>query len=361
MPLESGTKLGPYEIIAPIAAGGMGEVYRSRDTRLDRVVAIKVLPAHLADRVDLRERFEREARAVSSLNHPHICTLYDVGEQDGIHFLVMEYLEGETLADRLQRGPLPLDQSLKCAIEIADALDKAHRQGVVHRDMKPGNIMLTKSGSKLLDFGLARLKPPGSGAAFTAASVLPTEKSGLTMQGSILGTLHCMAPEQLEGKDADARTDIFAFGGVLYEMLAGRKAFEGRSQISVISAIMEREPAPISTLQAATPPALDRVIRRCLAKDPDERWQAASDLTAELRWIAESEAQAGIAAPAPSLQRRTRSRLILGWIVAAVFFLMSVTLGMALYLGRARNDTRPFRFSVSAPEFSRIQKEPGLT
>src|SRR5881296_1986510 len=223
MPLESGTKLGPYEIIAPIAAGGMGEVYRSRDTRLDRVVAIKVLPAHLADRVDLRERFEREARAVSSLNHPHICTLYDVGEQDGIHFLVMEYLEGETLADRLQRGPLPLDQSLKCAIEIADALDKAHRQGITHRDLKPGNIMLTKGGVKLLDFGLAKSGAPGMAEA--DLSTLPTTPPNLTAQGTILGTFQYMAPEQAEGGPLDARADVFSFGAVLYEMVSGRCAF----------------------------------------------------------------------------------------------------------------------------------------
>src|SRR6516164_142788 len=202
MPLESGTRLGPYEITQPLGAGGMGEVYRSRDTRLDRVVAIKVLAAHLADRADLRERFEREARAVSSLNHPNICTLFDVGEQDGTHFLVMEYVEGETLADRLQRGPLPLDQALKYAIEITDALDKAHRQGIIHRDLKPGNIMITKSGTKLLDFGLARLLQSGPAPALSAASAIPTNASGLTVQGTILGTLQYMSPEQLEGRDA---------------------------------------------------------------------------------------------------------------------------------------------------------------
>lgn len=352
MPLEPGTKLGPYEILAPLGAGGMGEVYRSRDTRLDRIVAIKVLPAHLADRADLRERFEREARAVSSLNHPHICTLHDVGEQDGMYFLVMEYVEGETLADRLLRGPLPVDQALKYAVQIADALDKAHRQGVVHRDLKPGNIMLAKSGSKLLDFGLARLKQPGPTPAFTSASVLPTEKSGLTLQGTIIGTLQYMAPEQLEGKDADARTDIFAFGGVLYEMVTGRKAFEGKSQVSLIGAILEREPTPVSTLQPTAPAALDRVIRRSLAKDPDERWQTASDLTAQLKWIAEAESRVEASVPVAGTQPSTpRRHAAAGWIAAGVFFLVSIALGLALYVvSRSPAEAEAVRFLVPAPD-----------
>jgi eukaryotic-like serine/threonine-protein kinase len=247
----------------------MGEVYRARDTRLDRIVAIKILPDHLASRAELRERFEREAKTIASLNHPHICTLYDVGQQDGTDYLVMEYLEGETLAERLKKGPLPLAQVLRYAIEIADALDKAHRTGITHRDLKPSNIMLTKSGTKLLDFGLAKLRQdaaPGS-----PLSQLPTANEGITAQGTILGTLQYMAPEQVEGKtdEIDARTDIFAFGAVVYEMATGKKAFEGESQASVIAKILETEPAPISTLQLMALPALDRVVKTCLAKEPD--------------------------------------------------------------------------------------------
>jgi eukaryotic-like serine/threonine-protein kinase len=290
MGLSAGTQLGPHEILSAIGAGGMGEVYKARDTRLERIVAIKVLPAHLADRAELRERFDREARAISSLNHPHICTLYDIGHQDGIDYLVMEYVEGETLAARLAKGPLPFDQVLQYAVEIADALDKAHRKGVTHRDLKPGNIMLTKSGTKLLDFGLAKLRQNVSPA--TPLSELPTAKDPVTAQGTILGTLQYMAPEQLEGKEADARTDIFAFGVVVYEMATGRKAFEGKSQASVISAIMSSDPLPISSLQPMTPPALDHVVKACLTKDPDGRWQTASDLARELKWIAEGGSQA---------------------------------------------------------------------
>ena len=285
MTLTTGAKLGPYEILSLIGAGGMGEVYRARDTRLDRAVAIKILPAHLAAQSELRERFEREARAVAALNHPHVCTLYDVGAQNGIHYLVMELLEGETMADRIARGPIPLDESLTYAIEIADSLDKAHRQGVVHRDLKPGNIMLTKAGTKLLDFGLARLKQASPAAQFSTASNLPTNLSALTVQGAILGTLQYMSPEQLEGKEADARADIFAFGALVYEMISGRKAFEGKSQVSVMGAILERDPVPLKTLHPTIPPTLDRVIHRCLAKDPDARWQTASDLAAELKWL----------------------------------------------------------------------------
>jgi serine/threonine protein kinase len=246
MPLTAGTKLGPYEITGAIGAGGMGEVYRALDTRLERTVAIKVLATHLADRPELRERFEREARTVASLNHPHICTLYDVGHQNGIDYLVMEYLEGETLAERLKKGPLPLTQVLQYAIEIADALDKAHRKGITHRDLKPGNIMLTKSGTKLLDFGLAKLK-----ASTTADSLsqLPTANDSITAQGTILGTLQYMAPEQLEGGEVDARTDIFAFGVVVYEMATGKKAFEGKSRASLIAKILETDPLPMTSLQ----------------------------------------------------------------------------------------------------------------
>ena len=290
MPIPPGRRLGPYEILSAIGAGGMGEVYKARDTRLDRIVAIKVLPTHLADRSELRERFEREARTIASLNHPHICTLFDIGQQDGIDYLVMEYLEGETLAQRLLKGSLPLEQVLQYAIEIADALDKAHRKGVTHRDLKPGNIMLTKSGTKLLDFGLAKLKQEVA-PANVPLSELPTANDPLTAQGTIVGTLQYMAPEQVEGKEVDARTDIFAFGAVVYEMATGKRAFEGKSQASLIAAILEREPPAMSSLQPMTPPALDRVVKKCLAKEPDERWQNAHDLMSELKWIAEGGSQ----------------------------------------------------------------------
>ena len=246
-------------------------MYRARGTRLDRTGAIKVLPEHVASDADLKQRFEREARTVSSLNHPHICTLYDIGSQDGIDFLVMEYLEGDTLAQRLEKGALPLDQALKIAVEIADALDKAHRQGITHRDLKPGNIMLTKSGAKLLDFGLAKLMPGHDAPVGVSAA---TVSAGLTGEGTILGTLQYMAPEQLEGREADARSDIFAFGAVVYEMVTGRRAFTGESQASLIAAILEHEPVPMSTLQTMSPPALDYVVKTCLAKDPDDQLEA---------------------------------------------------------------------------------------
>src|ERR1700694_4396349 len=286
MAILPGKRLGPYDILSSIGAGGMGEVYRASDTRLHRTVAIKVLPPHLADSPELKERFEREARTIASLNHPHICTLHDIGHQDGIDYLVMEYLEGETLATRLLKGPLPLEQVLRYAIEMADALDKAHRKGVTHRDLKPGNIMLTKSGAKLLDFGLAKLKQEVA-PANVQLSQLPTANEPLTAQGTILGTLQYMAPEQLEGKEVDARTDIFAFGAVVYEMATRKRAFEGKSQASVISAIMSSEPPSMSSLQPMTPPALDRVVKKCLAKELEKRWQTASDLCEELKWIAE--------------------------------------------------------------------------
>jgi serine/threonine protein kinase/Tol biopolymer transport system component len=299
MTIAAGTRLGSYEVIAQIGAGGMGEVYRARDTRLDRIVAIKVLPTHLADRSELRERFEREARTIASLNHPHICTLFDIGQQDGVDYLVMEYLEGETLAQRLHKGALPLEQVLQYAIEIADALDKAHRKGVTHRDLKPGNIMLTKAGTKLLDFGLAKLKQEVA-PANVPLSDLPTASDPLTAKGSIVGTLQYMAPEQLEGKEVDARTDIFAFGAVVYEMATGQRAFGGESQASVISAIMTSDPAPMSSLQPMTPLALDRVVKKCLRKGRDDRWQSARDVTDELKWIA--EAGSGVSTPTTAVK-----------------------------------------------------------
>jgi Tol biopolymer transport system component/predicted Ser/Thr protein kinase len=344
MGLRTGTQLGPYEILSAIGAGGMGEVYRARDTRLERIVAVKILPDHLADRAELRERFEREARTVASLNHPHICTLYDTGHQDGTDFLVMEYLEGETLAERLKKGPLPLDQVLQYAIEISDALDKAHRKGITHRDLKPGNIMLTKSGTKLLDFGLAKLRGPQ--AAVANLSVLPTERSSLTGQGTILGTLQYMAPEQLEGREVDARTDIFAFGAVVYEMATGKKAFEGKSQASLIAKILETDPPPISSLQPMTPPALDRVVKRCLAKDPDDRWQSARDLTAELKWIAEGSSQAGLGMAGMTPARRHWSKVLL-W--SAAVLAACVVVGLTVWPFRPVPPRPVTRFTISLP------------
>ncbi len=345
MPILPGRRLGPYEILSAIGAGGMGEVYRARDTRLDRIVAIKVLPTHLADRSELRERFEREAKTIASLNHPHICTLYDTGHQDEIDYLVMEYLGGETLAQRLSKGSLPLEQVLEYAIEISDALDKAHRKGVTHRDLKPGNIMLTKTGTKLLDFGLAKLKQEVT-PANVQLSELPTADDPLTAKGTIVGTLQYMAPEQLEGKDVDARTDIFAFGAVVYEMATGKRAFQGKSQASVISAIMSSDPPPMSSLQPMTPPALARVVKRCLAKETDERWQSANDLTNELKWIAESCSEAGV--PAPILtDRKSRKRLV--WSVVAILLVAALALGAYSYLRRAPVNIEPVRFFVSPP------------
>ena len=284
MPLTPGTKLGPYQIESLLGAGGMGEVYRARDTRLNRAVAIKILTQGVADTPEVRQRFEREARAVSSLSHPHICVLYDVGNQDGIEYLVMEHLEGETLAARIAKGSLTTAELLRCASQIADALDKAHRQGIVHRDLKPANVMLTKTGAKLLDFGLAKDEEilqvdPGSS---------PTMSRPLTMQGSIVGTIQYMSPEQLEGKPADARSDIFSFGAMLYEMATGRKAFEAKSQASLIAAILKEDPKPLRELQPLTPLALEHVVKACLAKDPDERPQSAHDLKLQLEWMRES-------------------------------------------------------------------------
>jgi eukaryotic-like serine/threonine-protein kinase len=324
MAILPGRRLGPYEILSAIGAGGMGEVYRARDTRLDRIVAIKVLPTHLADRAELRERFEREAKTIACLNHPHICTLYDTGHQDEIDYLVMEYLEGETLAQRLVKGPLPLEQVLQYAIEISDALDKAHRKGVTHRDLKPGNIMLTKTGTKLLDFGLAKLKQEVA-PANVPLSDLPTANDPLTAQGTIVGTLQYMAPEQLEGKEVDARTDIFAFGVVVYEMATGKRAFEGKSPASLIAAILEKEPPAMSSLQPMTPPALDRVVKRCLAKDADDRWQTARDLEVELKWIAESGSHAGTSVPTATLKGiRTLDRQVFVLAVGALLLVSAI-------------------------------------
>src|ERR1700687_1047488 len=291
-----GSKLGPYEIQSPLGAGGMGEVYRARDTRLDRTVAIKILPAHLSDDPEAKQRFDREARTISSLNHPNICTLHDVGHQDGIDYLVMEYLEGETLADRLRKGPLPVEQVLKYGIEVCEGLEKAHLSGVVHRDLKPGNIMLTKTGAKLMDFGLAKVSvaSPAATSGLTATLTQPMRSHPLTAQGTVVGTFQYMAPEQVEGKEADARSDIFALGAVLYEMATGKRAFEGKTPASAMAAVLEREPAPISSVQPTTPPALERLVKTCLDKDPDERWQTAHDVKLQLRQITNDGSPAGM-------------------------------------------------------------------
>jgi Tol biopolymer transport system component len=306
MPLAPKTRLGPYEILALLGSGGMGEVYRALDTRMDRTVAIKICTGRFTD------RFEREVRAISSLNHPHICALYDIGREGRAEFLVMEYLEGESLEQRLRLGPLSIADALRCAVQVASALDAAHRKGIIHRDLKPGNVVLTGSGAKLLDFGLAKMAEP-VGELPASKTSLPTVAQSLTAEGSILGTFQYMAPEQLEGKEADARSDIFAFGATLYEMITGRKAFESASQASLIAALMSADPPPVSSLQPMASPALDRLIRKCLAKAPSDRWQTARDLQSELEWIGEPGSQAGV--PAPMAAERVRRGRV-PWIVA---------------------------------------------
>ena len=358
MPLAAGVRLGVYEILSPLGAGGMGEVYKARDTRLDRTVAIKVLPDALTEDRRFRERFNREARAISRLTHPRICTLHDVGEQNGTAFLVMEYLQGETLADRLARGALPIDEALAIGAHIADALAHAHRAGIVHRDLKPGNVILTRSGAKLLDFGLAKSGPPIMAEA--AASMLPTTPQNITERGTILGTFQYMSPEQLEGADADARTDIFAFGDVLYEMLTGRKAFAARTHAGLVSAIMSAAPELPSATQPSIPPSLDRVVARCLQKNPDERWQSAVDLAAELGWIAEDRTRgpqpartgASRASPAAAGARVWMSAAVLAMLTTAAF-------GVALW----RRPVVPVavtRFVVPPPPNARFLNVPGL-
>jgi eukaryotic-like serine/threonine-protein kinase len=326
----------------------MGEVYKAQDTRLGRDVAVKVLPSHLSESPELRQRFEREAKAISQLTHPHICTLYDVGSQDGVDYLVMELLEGETLSDRLAKGPLPRDQVIRCGIEITDALEKAHRAGIVHRDLKPGNIMLTRSGVKLLDFGLAKMV---AGPALAAeASSLPTQgvpNPPLTEQGTVMGTFQYMAPEQLEGAAADARTDIFALGALLYEMATGHKAFTGKSRVSLIGSILKDEPPAISTIAPMTPPALDRLVQTCLAKDPEDRIQTAHDVNLQLKWIAEGGSQAGVAAPLVASRRR-RDRV--SWAILGA--LAGLLLGAAAVWAVARRigGTQPVtRLAVAIP------------
>ena len=349
MGLEPGTRLGPYEILSPLGEGGMGEVYRAKDTRLDREVAVKVLPQHLSMNPDVRARFEREARAISSLNHPHICSLFDVGHEGDVEYLVMELVQGETLAARLAKGPLPLPALLQAGIEIADALDRAHKQGIVHRDLKPGNIMLTKSGVKLLDFGLAKQREAVVQNEISQLTSMPTEASPsrpLTEQGTILGTFQYMAPEQLEGGETDARTDIFALGCVLYEMAAGKRPFSGKSRASLIGSILKEAPSPISSIQPMTPPALDRLVQTCLAKEPEDRFQTAHDVKLQLQWIAEGGSEVG--APAVVVHRR-KSRERLAWALTGICVAAAAALGVG-FIRRAPVVRPPVRFTLVLPD-----------
>ncbi len=323
----------------------MGEVYKARDTRLNRTVAIKVLPEHVAQNAERKQRFVREAQAIAALNHPNICVVHDVGEDSRTHYLVMEYLEGETLAARLEKGPVPMDQALKYAVEIADALDKAHQREVVHRDIKPGNIMLTKSGAKLLDFGLAK----SGSSPVTGQDPLETAGKGqsdLTAQGTILGTLQYMAPEQIEGEEADARSDIFAFGVVVYEMITGKKAFKGKSQASLIASILEHDPIPISALQQMTPPALDRLVRTCLAKEPENRWQNAHDLMIQLRWVVDGGPEMTITSVVIA-RRKWRERV--AWSLATLGLLGTVAFAVAHFRTPVA-DAPAVEFSIAPPD-----------
>jgi serine/threonine protein kinase len=339
MPLATKTRLGPYEVITLLGAGGMGEVYEARDTRLDRIVAIKICKGGLS------ERFEREARAISSLNHQHICALYDIGREDSVEFLVMEYLEGDTLEVRLRKGALRIDEALRIGTQIASALDTAHRKGVVHRDLKPGNVMLTRSGAKLLDFGLARIGKPVS----FSGTVAPTAMLPLTEKGTILGTVHYMSPEQLEGKEADTRSDIFAFGAMFYEMVTGCKSFEGSSHASVIAAVMSANPPAVSTMQPMASPSLDRLVRKCLAKSPDDRWQNAGDLLSELEWIAETDAKVGVPV-AVAAKGRNRERL--AWLVAGLTaaLLVASLIWAAVRIRKGPSGIAAVRFQVYPPD-----------
>lgn len=311
MTLASGSRLGPYEIISPLGAGGMGEVFKARDTRLGRSVAIKVLPAGFANDERFRTRFEREAKAISQLNHPHICTLHDIGQEQGTSYLVMELLDGESLAERIARGPLPLRDVLRYGAEIAGALDRAHRTGLVHRDLKPGNVMITKSGAKLLDFGLAG----PNRAPLSISATAPTARQPITAEGTIVGTLPYMSPEQLRGEEVDARTDIHALGVMLYEMVSGKRLFNATNSASLIGQILEQPAPPLSQVQPIAPAELEHIVATCLEKDPDARFQSAADVAHELRWIATDRAPTAAAAP-----RRTR-----WWYAVAAVALIGVS------------------------------------
>ena len=343
MTLPVGTLLGPYEILALVGAGGMGEVYRARDGRLNRTVAVKVLSVHGPPRPDVKARFEREAQMLATLSHPHICSVFDVGQQDGVEYLVMEFLEGQTLAERLRRGPLPVEDALKIAIQIADALDKAHRQSVVHRDLKPGNIVLTRSGAKIVDFGLAKLTRNPEVVVGTLSTRTP-----MTAQGTLLGTLPYMAPEQLDAREADARTDIFAFGAIVYEMVTGRRSFDEKSQASLIAAILDRDPPSMSSLQPLTPPSLERVIKKCLVKDADARWQSAGDLVEELKWIAEGAPDgATVRTPTPKVRRAMTI-----WSIASTILLAAALVGMGLLIRRPSVPSDEIRFEILVPNIT---------
>ena len=362
MTLAAASRLGPYEIVAPLGAGGMGEVYRARDTRLDRTVAIKILNSSLIASPDLKARFEREARVISQLQHPNICVLHDVGSENGTDFLVMEFLEGESLADRLKKGPLPTPELLRIAIELADALEKAHRAGVVHRDLKPGNVMLTKAGAKLLDFGLAKPSPTamaagtGSGksvsvfAALTQTSPAPSPASPVSMAGSVIGTVQYMSPEQIQGMEADARSDIFAFAVMLFEMATGKRAFEGKTQASIVGQILAVDPPSVTQLQPSTPLALARLIQICLEKDPDERVQTAHDLKLQLQAIAEAPQTAATPASASSAPRRW---IWLPWAVAGVLALAAASVGW-LWLASQSTPTTSVHSYILPPDKSSL-------
>ena len=342
MALTAGTRLGPYAIEGMLGGGGMGEVYKARDTRLDRTVAVKVLAPEIASDAAFKARFEREARTISALNHPHICVLHDIGAHDGVDYLVFEHLEGQTLAERLQQDSrgLKLADALRIAVGVADALDAAHRHGVIHRDVKPGNIMLTAGGPKLLDFGLAKQPDGGRADAMTS---LATRPGTSTAQGTIVGTLQYMAPEQIQAQPVDARTDIFALGALLYEMATGRKAFEAQSQASLIAKILEVEPPTLSSLIPASSLALDHLVRQCLAKNPDDRWQTARDVLLELRWVQETDAKRETLVPRPRVGRRW-----LPWAVAAA---ASLAAGSTWALRPAATEFSgpPVRFDVPLP------------
>ena len=343
MTLAVGSKLGPYEVVGPLGAGGMGEVYRARDPRLERTVAIKILSTQFTADAVARQRFEREAKTISGLNHPNICVLYDVGREDGLEYLVMEYVDGESLAERLEKGPLPLEQVLKVGAQIADALDKAHRSGIVHRDLKPGNVMLTASGAKLLDFGLAKESAPLANlATLTVASPV----SPVTQQGTIVGTFQYTSPEQVEGKPLDGRSDIFSLGAVLYEMVTGKRAFAGKTQLSVASSILESEPEAINALKPVTPLALERAVQRCLEKDPDERWQSARDLALELQWISGGGSQA--AAPAARRQPAWKRNAWIAWLLCVAMALGLLALA-ALWRGGGAPPQQTMVFSALFP------------
>ncbi len=365
MPMTPGTTLGPYEIVSPLGAGGMGEVYRARDTRLGRDVAIKVLPQHLSAQSELRARLEREARTVSNLNHPHICTLFDVGREGETDFLVMELVEGETLAERLARGALPGAEVLKLGAQIADALDRAHREGVVHRDLKPGNVMLTRRGAKLMDFGLARAtglaSAPGSGVSMAALTQSPTIAQPLTVEGTLIGTFQYMSPEQLEGREADTRSDLWALGCVLYEMATGRRAFEGRSQASLITSIMGSEPAPISQVAPLAPAGLDRLVRTCLTKDPEERAQTAHDLKLQLQGLMESSTDSVASAPGAPAATRTARGSRMPWVVAGAASLVAMAAVAFALIQARRAPGSAVQLTIVAPEHASIGPRSTLT